>query len=291
MRHTLLLTISCLALATPGAVAAAQRDASPPAAGDPILGRWRIQRASVAPWVRQGKLSSSSRRWVGTTVTFTPSRVDGPGALRCSGARYTPTSMLAEGLFRSALTAPIADAVTLGLVAMPVAGTRLSCSTGVFDLHRVDETTALVALNGVIYTLTRAAGALAPDTAPGAVIERLLEFHFAGSKTFDAAQLASHAAWLTPSLRKVLGDYLAKPSDPSKLPVINGDPFTDSPEFPPRFAVSPGAVRGDDWVVPVRFSWGRRTRSVEFLMKRERTGWLVDDVRYMRRGTLRQRMR
>ena len=290
MRLRFLLTISCLALATPVATPAAQQESSTNAAGDPILGRWRIQRASVAPWARQVKLASASRRWIGLPVTFTPNRVDGPGALRCGGARYKPTSMSAEGLFRSALRAPIADAVTLGIVTAPIAGTRVSCSSGVLDLHRVDETTALIALNDVIYTLTRASGALAPDTAPAGVVERLLEHHFAGSKTFDAAQLASHAAWLTPSLRDSLGAYFARPNDPGKIPV-SGDPFTDSQEFPPRFAVWLGTVRGDDWVVPVRFSWGRRTRTAEFLMRRERGRWLVSDVRYERRGTLRQRMR
>lgn len=291
MRLKFLLGITCLTLAAPFASAAAQQESAAPTAGDPILGRWRIQRASAAPWVRQASVPIAGRRWVGLPVTFTPNRIDGPGALRCSGARYKPTSMSAEGLFRSQLTAPIADAVTLGLVATPVAGTRVNCSTGVFDLHRVDETTVLVALNDVIYTLTRASGALAPDTAPAGVVERLLEHHFAGSKTFDAERLASHAAWLAPSLRDSLAAYLARPSDPGKLPAINGDPFTDSPEFPPRFAVWLGTARGDAWVVPVRFSWGRRTSTVEYLMRRERNGWRVTDMRYQRRGTLRQRMR
>lgn len=291
MRHTLLLTISCLALATPGAIAAAQSEATTPAAGDPILGRWRIQRASNAPWVRQARLASTSRRWVGQNVTFSPNRVDGPGALRCGGARYKPTSMSAEGLFRSQLTAPIADAVTLGIVTSPVLGTRLSCNTGTFDLHRVDETTVLVALDDVIYTLTRASGALAPDTAPGGVVERLLEFHFAGSKTFDMERLAAHAPWLTPMLREHLGDYVGRPRDPSKLPAYNGDPFTDSPEYPPRFAVWLGTVRGDIAIVPVRFSWGRRTTTVEYQLRRDRGRWAVSDLRYQRRGTLGQRLK
>jgi hypothetical protein len=143
----------------------------------------------------------------------------------------------------------------------------------------------------VIYTLTRATGALAPDTAPGGVVERLLEYHFAGSKTFDAERLANHAAWLSPSLRDRIERYLARPKEPGEVPAINGDPFTDSQEFPPRFAVAFGTVRGDDAVVPVRFSWGRRTRTVEYLMRRERGVWLVDDLRYERRGTLRQRLR
>lgn len=285
MRARLLLTMSCLALAMPGAIAAAQREASIPPAGDPILGRWRIQRAYMAPWVRNGTLASANRRWIGLAVTFAPNRVDGPGPLRCGGARYKPTSMSAEGLFRSALMSPTADAVTLGIVATPVAGTRLSCSSGVFDFHRVDDNAVLIALGDVIYTLTRATGALAPDTTPAGVIERLLEHHFAGSRTFDAQQLASHAAWLTPSLRERLGVYLERPSEFSGMPI--SDPFTDFPEFPTRFAVALGNVRGDDALVPVRVSWGRRTRTVEYLMKRERNRWLVNDVRFERRGGLR----
>src|SRR5215218_3927760 len=172
MHHRLLLTLSCLALA-PCAMALAQRPVSDRRADDPIVGRWRIERSAVAPWVRGARTVNPNRRWVGLPVTFAPGRVDGPGVLRCGRARYVPTSMPADALFQHALTAPTADADRLGLASMPVLGTSVRCDTGVFEFHRADETTMLVALDNVIYTLSRAPGALAADSSPAGVVERL----------------------------------------------------------------------------------------------------------------------
>jgi hypothetical protein len=291
MRHRLLITLSCIALSVPLATVSAQRAIDARATNDAILGRWRIVRTSAAPWVRHARLENPNRRWVGLTVTFAPQRVDGPGVLRCGRARYTPTRMPAEGLFQSALTAPTADAEALGLVAMPVLGTQVRCDAGVFEFHRPDESTMLVALDNVIYWLSRAPGALAADTSPAGVVERLLERHVAGSMAFDAARLAQQAPWLTADLTESIKRYLAKPSDPSEVPPIDGDPFTDSQQYPTRFAVGTGSARGDAAVVPVRFSFGVESRVIEYLMKRDRGVWLVNDLRYARRGTLRRLLR
>jgi hypothetical protein len=290
MHHRFRLALSCLAL-VPCATVQGQQPISDRRGDDPIVGQWRIERSALAPWVRHARTVSPNRRWVGLTVTFAPARVDGPGVLRCGRARYVPTSVMADALFQSALSAPTADADRLGLASMPVPGTSVRCDTGVFEFHRADETTMLVALDDVIYTLSRAPGALAADSTPAAVVERMLEHHFAGGMSFTAAQLEYHAAYLTPGLKERIRRYLAKPSDPSEVPAINGDPFTDSQEYPTRFAVGMGAVRGDAALVPVRFAFGRGSRVVEYIMRRERGGWRVNDVRYPRRGTLTQLLR
>jgi len=270
---------------------AAQQATDPRTTDDAILGRWRIVRSFVAPWVRQARSVSPNRRWVGLPVTFAPQRVDGPGVLRCGRARYTPTRVPADGLFQSALTAPVADAEALGFVAMPVSGTRLSCDTGVFEFHRADDATMLVALDNVIYWLSRAPGALAADTSPAAVVERLLERHFAGTMVFDAPHLAHLAPWLTSELTDGIRRYFAKPQDPGEVPPIDGDPFTDSQDYPTRFAVGSATVHGDAAVVPARFSFGVDSRVIEYLLRRERGGWLVNDLRYERQGTLRRLLR
>jgi hypothetical protein len=246
-----------------------------------IIGRWRIVRSTVAPWVMQAKIVNTHRDWIGRTITFEPHRVVGPGVLDCGQASYTPTSVPAEGLFQGSLLAPAKEAAAkLGLVAMPVRGTSLRCDAGVFELHRADAATLLVALDKVIYTLDRSPGAFAPDTSPAGVVQRLLEHHFVGSMAFDSAHIAYHAPWLSARLRSRLAAYFAKPSVPAEVPVIDGDPFTDSQEHPTRFSVSLGSVRGGVAVVPVRFSDGRRVRSVQYLLRREIGGWRVDDLRY-----------
>ena len=274
-------------------IAAAQSTGVTPApVTSSIIGRWRIVHSTVAPWVLQAKVVDPRRDLIGRTVTFGPHRVVGPGIIDCANATYTPTSVSAEGLFQGSLLAPASDAAArLGLVTMPVRGTSLSCDAGVFELHRADPTTLLLALDNVIYTLDRSAGAFAPDTSPAGVVQRLLEHHFAGDMAFDSAHMAYHAPWLSARLRARVARYLAKPSDPNEAPAIDGDPFTDSQEHPTRFSVALGAVRGGVATVPVRFSDGRRVRTVQYLLRRDGGAWRVDDLRYESRETLAQWLR
>jgi hypothetical protein len=290
MLHRLVVLVWCLSIATPVSSASSQPSArARTIAPDPILGRWRVVRSVIAPWVRQAKSVDPHRDWIGRIVTFEPRRVRGPGALDCGSAAYTPTSVAAEGLFQGSLLPPVADAAaSLGLVAMPVRGTSLRCETGLFELHRADAATLLIALDNVIYTLDRSAGALAPDTAPAGVVQRLLEHHFAGSMAFDSAHMAYHAPWLSTRLRARIARYFAKPSVPNEAPAIDGDPFTDSQEHPTRFSVSLGAAHGDAATVPVRFSDGRQVRTVQYLLRRDGGAWRVDDLRYGNRETLSQ---
>jgi hypothetical protein len=288
MRRVLVFA-SCVALATPVSFIAPQgAAASRRPAGDPaILGSWRIVRSAVAPWVRQAKIVNAHRDWIGRTVTFTPQRMTGPGALRCARATYTPTSGPAEGLFQGSLPAPATDAAAaLGIVRMPVRGTRLACDGGVFELHRVDDTTLLVALDDVIYTLDRSPGAAAVDTSPTGIVQRLLEHHFATSMAFDTAHMRYHEPWLSQRLRAAIARYFAKPVNPNEAPAIDGDPFTDSQEHPTRFSVQRATVRGDEATVPVRFSDGRRVRTVRYYLLRESAVWAVDDLYYESRKSL-----
>lgn len=288
MHHRMSLLGSCLALVLTGAIASAQP------AGDTtesVLGRWRVTRARVAPWVYRAKLTSGNRSWIGRTITFAPGRVTGPGVLNCGRARYTATRVPAPLLFQGALTAPTADAADLGIVALPAPGARLRCDTGVFELHRADASTLLIALDNVIYTLDRSPGALAPDTAPAGVVERLLEHHFAGPMRFDAATLKGYAPWLTTKLRERIAAYFAKPNDGSEVPTVNGDPFTDSQEPPTRFSVALGIVRGEAAAVPVRITFQRRSRVVTYVLRRDGGAWRVDDLRFERRGTLTRLLR
>jgi hypothetical protein len=281
-----ILVAACAMLATLDTVASAQR-AERSRAPESILGGWRIVRGVVAPWVRQAKSVASNRQWIGQTVAFAPRRVMGPGALRCDRATYTPTSMPADLLFQGSLSAPAADAAAaLGLVAMPVRGVSLACDTGVFELHRADATTLLLALDNVIYTLDRSPGAFAADTSPAGVVQRLLEQHFATSMAFDSAHIRYHAPWLGARLRGRIARYLARPVDPNEAPAIDGDPFTDTQEHPTRFSVRLATVSGDAATVPVHFTDGRRTRVVRYVLRRERGAWRVDDLRYDRGETL-----
>lgn len=289
MRRRYLVLASCLILAAPVSLVVPQgaSAARRPTGDSTILGGWRIVRSVVAPWVRQAKVVNPHRDWIGRTVTLAPQRVTSPGPLRCRRATYTATSVPAEGLFQGSLPAPATDAAAaLGIVRLPVRGTSVRCDGGVFELHRVDGATLLIALDDVIYTLDRSPGAFADDTSPPGVVQRLLEHHFATSMAFDAAHMRYHEPWLSRGLRARLAHYFAKPVDPNEAPAIDGDPFTDSQEHPARFSVQRAVVRGDEATVPVRFSDGRRVRTVRYYLLREGTAWRVDDLYYESRKSL-----
>ncbi|MBL0170292.1 MAG: hypothetical protein IPP90_06090 [Gemmatimonadaceae bacterium] len=262
-----------------------------PAQGRP-LGVWRVERGVSAPWVRQGVDRADTKAWVGRTVRFEASRVRGPGVLNCGRARFESASQPAEGLFQGGLPAPARSAAEqLGIVRFPVPGVLLTCDAGSFDFHRVDGTTMLIAVDNVIWTLSRSAGALLPATSPSGVVQVFLERHFAGDMGFDTASVADKQGWLTASLRAAIAAYLARPGSPNEVPVIDGDPFTDSQEYPTRFAVSPAVVRGSSATVAVRFGDGYRDRTIRYALRSTGATWRIDDVHYEAGSTLRALLR
>ena len=68
---------------------------------------------------------------------------------------------------------------------------------------------------------------------------------------------------------------------PDEVPEINGDPFTDSQEYPSGFRVGATEADGDRASVPVILSWpGGTTRTVRVRVARVGDAWIVSDVLY-----------
>lgn len=245
-----------------------------------IEGSWRVARGVPGPWVSAGR-TADARAWLGQTVQFEAGRVRGPGVLACGHARYEATRMPPDGLFQGVLPAPTqAAARALGLKAGVVDGVRLSCDTGVFELHRADADTLLVAVDNVVWTLVRNAGGLAAAPSPESTVQTLLEQHFAGDMGFDATTLTPKQRYLSSRLQRLTRSYLARPQPADEVPSINGDPFTDSQDYPTRFAVGRAQSDGQHALVPVRLADGYSQRTLTYALVREGGAWRVDDVRY-----------
>lgn len=243
-------------------------------------GNWRVARGVVGPWVNGGR-TADARAWLGQTVRFEAQRVRGPGVLACGNARYEATRVPPEGLFQGVLPAPTQDAArALGLKAGAVDGVRLACDTGVFELHRADPDTLLLAVDNVVWTLVRDTGRLAAADAPEGAVQALLEMHFAGDMGFDARTLAPKQRYLSARLQQLARGYLARAQPADEVPNINGDPFTDSQEYPTRFAVGRAQGSGEQALVPVRLADGYSQRTLTYRMVREGGAWRLDDVRY-----------
>lgn len=284
-----LAALAVLALATPVAAFPQNPQAKPPSA---LIGTWRVIRRAAAPWTGQ-QAATTMREWIGQTIRFTPTRVIGPSVLRCERATLVPTRVPAEGLFQGGLAAPAEPAArSLGIGTFPVPGVQLTCDTGVFEFHQADAQSMLTALDNVILTLDRSPGSLAGGATPSGIVQRFLEAHFDGDMAFDTLSLATKRQYLSDSLAAAIVRYARRPQATDQVPDINGDPFTDSQEYPTRFSVGTARVVGARTTVPVRFSDAYRSNRVTYHLRRTSAGgWRIDDVVDARGESLRALLR
>lgn len=260
-----------LALACSGSLAAQ-------AAETGIQGSWRFTHALPAPW---GAAFLSSPSFTGQTLTIVAKAVKGPKPFICSGLHSQNLQLPAEGLFQGGLPAPAATAAqALGFGQFPVATSSLTCDSGSFDFHHVDADTLLIGLDNQVWTLSRAPGAMAAADSPEGVAERLLEAHFGADMGFSQATLANKAAFLSAGLRQAIDAYFAKPQPQDEVPAIDGDPFTDSQEYPTRFAVQRANIANDGAEVEVVFADAARRARLVYRLIREAGVWRLDDIAY-----------
>jgi hypothetical protein len=123
----------------------------------PVYGVWMITKATPAPWT-DGKYTSDpflAQRWVGRKVIFRWDVIDAPFPLGCDAPDYRTVDVPPEELFQGNLTSPVTQAQALGFRAgAPVTTLQTDCEH-IIDYHFVDRSTAMFALDNVIYTLRR----------------------------------------------------------------------------------------------------------------------------------------
>jgi hypothetical protein len=250
------------------------------------LEAWRIENGSVAPWAPAGIRVDPAL--LGQTIRFTATRLIAPHPLACDGAKYEWLFGDAEGLFEGNLPAPAtAAAQQLGLGDGPYATLRISCRNAGFDFHRAPDGTLQLGLDNVVWTL-RATGR---PTTPAEIVQALLVTHFTHDMGFSRDSVERKRAFLSAGLQKEIDAYLARPSSPDEVPDIDGDPFTDTQEYPDRFTL--GAIRNTAHrtVVRVHFAGEQLKRRVDYVLVREGERWVVDDLVDERGGSLRKLLR
>ena len=240
---------------------------------------WRIVRVQIAPWSPAAASRQTVHDWVGQHVTFKHDSVDGPGLLHCAHVILESTVYPTESLFQGNLPAPAgASAQALGISDYPVRGVTLKCDTGLFEFHRVEPEILLLGLDNLVLTLSRTAGALASADSPEGRTQRFLEAHFSGDMGFNLNNAKTHRAWFSAQLEAAISAYFAKPLLKNEVPAVDGDPFTDSQEYPQRFAVGEAQLAGDVAKVSVRFSDASNRHSVIYLLRKENGTWQLDDL-------------
>ena len=121
------------------------------------------------------------------------------------------------------------------------------------------------------------------------LVRSFYQFHFAHNKNFTTRNVQQCKRWLTPELYKLLVDELKRQAQESKAhpdeaPDFEGDPFTDSQEYPDSFRAGESQVDGDLAKVTVTLLWsaktsrGRDKRDIVVELTRSIGGWLINDV-------------
>jgi len=234
---------------------------------------WRIQGGRVAPWAPPG--TRVDPVYEGREVRFQASQVVAPHPIACDGARYEWLFGGAEGLFEGNLPAPAAQAASrLGLEGASIATMRVSCSNAGFDFHRTSGGDLLLGLDNVVWTLRP----VQPAATPAEIVQELLVTHFTHDMGFTRESVARKRGFLSAALQAAISRYFAAPTSPDVVPAIDGDPFTDSQEYPDRFTLGAARSTPAGTVVPVHVADASSKRRVDYRLVRAGTRWVVDDV-------------
>ena len=149
----------CAALAFAALVATAP---ATQAADISILGTWQIVETAPAPWsppAQRAALAAAGKRQLNSLVTFAQASISSKfKRLDCKNrVLYEPNALEVDSLFQGNLPEPnpAAAAARLGFPKGNIPGVDVRCIKEQFTFHFRDPNTALINLDGVIYTLKR----------------------------------------------------------------------------------------------------------------------------------------
>lgn len=252
-------------------------------------GTWRVFRMQPAPWVDESTPLAPSAITLGAHLVFRTDAVDGLAGLACTQPHYEDLTAPPPGLFQGNLTDPVRQAHDLGFASDAIASLRIDCDNLSFDVHFADADTLLFALDNRIYSASRASGALAAPDSAEAAVQALLETHFDGDRGFLAEHWAGKRDALDTELTAAIDAYrtwLDTDYPKDHVPPIDGDPLTDTQEYPTRFAVRSARVQDDAATVDVDVADAWIGKRLVYTLRRQADGrWLLLDVQYPHGGS------
>ena len=126
---------------------------------------------------------------------------------------------------------------------------------------------------------------------PGAAsaVNSFYRFHLSHNKNFTARNIQLRRRFLTPELYQLLLTEIKRQAayskaHPDEVPDYDGDPFTDSQEYPDSFRVGKQVTNGERARVTVALLWsaqtsrGRDKRDIVVEAVQGPSGWLIDDI-------------
>ncbi len=126
---------------------------------------------------------------------------------------------------------------------------------------RVIAVVAVLSLAGTI-EVTRAADRADRDLVQAVhVVRTFYRYHLSHDMGFSESTVVKRKEWLSPDFYAVLLAEVRRPASPDEAPFVNGDPFTDSQEYPTRAETGAAKRVGEDEIsVEVTLRWTRKVR-------------------------------
>jgi hypothetical protein len=128
-----------------------------------------------------------------------------------------------------------------------------------------------------------------PQDAALRAVRSFYAFHLAHSKGFTVRNVQLRKRFLTAEFYGLLLKELKRQAaetkaHPDEVPDFDGDPFTDSQEYPDSYRVGKVETNGDLAKVTVTLLWSARTsrgrdkRDIVVEVTRSGAGWLINDI-------------
>jgi len=157
------------------------------------------------------------------------------------------------------------------------------------------KTSRLVLVMGLLSVVLLVLGSPAlaqttkPEDAASRSVRSFYTYHLAHNKDFTVRNIQLRKRFLTPELYNLLLKELkrqaaASKAHPDEAPDYEGDPLTDSQEYPDSFRVAKAEMAGDVAKVTLNLQWSARTsrgvdkRDITVEATKGATGWLVNDI-------------
>jgi hypothetical protein len=118
---------------------------------------------------------------------------------------------------------------------------------------------------------------------PVTTVKGFYAFHFKHKFDYSAPGLRLRRRWLDDSLYRLLLAELKKPVKNDEPPDLEGDPFTNSQEYPTSFRVGSSKADGNKTTVEVFFVWKEKgklvdERRIEVELLKSPGGWKIANI-------------
>ena len=154
----------------------------------------------------------------------------------------------------------------------------------------INQISRKVVLGIIVCIIAIGAASKQPSSAhkPTEVVKIFYKYHLSHDMGFTEASIKAKEQWFTIELLEMMLAKVKEPVPKYEDPDIDGDPFTDSQEYPQHFKIKGCSITGNTASVTVQVYPPERRRIIKVQMVNQAGLWQIDDMIYEDSGTLRK---